>query len=89
MKLERILYASHRYHTNQVPIMKGWDEKGVKVKFLAQYQGVSEIHDYVDFHQLSPSLLTIVYNWIADRIYNPSVAEKKNRHFFYLVYTIH
>lgn len=83
MKLERILYASHRYHTNQVPIMKGWYEKGVKVKFLAQYQGVSEVHDYVEFHQLSPSLFTMMYNWIADKIYNPSVAESKKATLFF------
>lgn len=82
MKIERILYASHRYHTNQVPIMKGWYEKGVKVKFLAQYQGISEEHDYVEYHQLSPSLLTIVYNWIADKIYDPSIAEGKKSVFF-------
>lgn len=82
MKIERILYASHRYHTNQVPIMKGWYEKGVKVKFLAQYQGISEVHDYVEYHQLSPSLLTIVYNWIADKIYDPSIAESKKASLF-------
>ena len=53
----KILYVSHRYHTNQVHIMKGWHDRNVEVMFLAQYEGVSEIHDYVTFCRI---LFTII-----------------------------
>ena len=77
MKLERILYVSHRYHTNQVPVMKGWYESGVDVLFMAQYEGVSEVHDFVKFHRMKPSAATKLYNRYADSHYNASVAESK------------
>lgn len=77
-----ILYVSHRYHTNQVPIMKGWADYGAKVTFLAQYEGVSEVHDYVDFYIMKPSLLTKCCNWFIDKKYNPSIAEGKKTKFF-------
>lgn len=77
MKLERILYVSHRYHTNQVPIMKGWYESGVDVLFMAQYEGVSEVHDFVNFHKMKSSAITKLYNRYADSHYNASVAESK------------
>ena len=51
----KILYVAPRYHTNQVPIMKGWNECGVEVDFLAQYEGISEVHDYVQFFLMEPT----------------------------------
>ena len=77
MKLQRILYVSHRYHTNQVPIMKGWEDNRVEVLFLAQYEGVSEVHDYVRFKCMKPSVYTRCYNWFADSYYDASKAESK------------
>ena len=38
----RVLYMSHRYHTNQNTIMKGWVENGHEVCFLSQYAGKIE-----------------------------------------------
>lgn len=78
----KILYVSHRYHTNQVPIMKGWGEYGAEVTFLAQYKGVSEIYDFVDFHLMKPSLITKFSNWLIDKRYSPSVSEGKKTLFF-------
>lgn len=43
----RVLYMSHRYHTNQTTIMKGWKENGHKVCFLSQYAGKVEDYTYV------------------------------------------
>ena len=43
----RVLYMSHRYHTNQNTIMKGWVENGHKVCFLSQYAGKIEDYTYV------------------------------------------
>ena len=38
---------SHRYHTNQTTIMKGWKENGHEVRFLSQYAGRVEDYTYV------------------------------------------
>lgn len=74
---KKILYVAPRYHTNQVPIMRGWMEHGCKVMFMAEFQGVSEIHDYVEFVQLSPNWLSKrMFGWI-DKKYPPSQAEGK------------
>lgn len=43
----RVLYMSHRYHTNQNTIMKGWVENGHEVCFLSQYAGKIEDYTYV------------------------------------------
>lgn len=40
----KVLYMSHRYHTNQTTIMKGWKENGHEVLFLSQYAG--KVEDY-------------------------------------------
>ena len=43
----RVIYMSHRYHTNQTTIMKGWIERGHEIRFLSQYEGKIEDHTYV------------------------------------------
>ena len=43
----KVLYMSHRYHTNQTTIMKGWIENGHEVRFLSQYEGKIEDYTYV------------------------------------------
>lgn len=43
----RVLYMSHRYHTNQNTIMKGWVENGHEIRFLSQYAGRIEDYSYV------------------------------------------
>lgn len=43
----RVLYMSHRYHTNQNTIMKGWVENGHEIRFLSQYSGKIEDYTYV------------------------------------------
>lgn len=77
MKIKRIMYVSHRYHTNQIPVMQGWSEAGVRVKFLAQYQGAGEVHDYVEYHRLQSSLLFKIYLKIIKLYCKPNVIEKK------------
>lgn len=42
----RFLYVAPRYHTNQVPIMRGLKNKGHEICFLSQYAGKME--DYSD-----------------------------------------
>lgn len=43
----KVLYMSHRYHTNQTSIMKGWIENGHEVRFISQYAGKVEDYTYV------------------------------------------
>ncbi|MDE7016261.1 MAG: glycosyltransferase family 4 protein [Lachnospiraceae bacterium] len=43
----KVLYMSHRYHTNQTTIMKGWKENGHEIRFLSQYAGKVEDYTYV------------------------------------------
>lgn len=41
-----IVYIAPMFHTNQVPIVKGWLERGHKVSFICQYNGKTENHKY-------------------------------------------
>lgn len=41
-----ILYVAPMFHTNQVPIMKGWLEQGHKALFVCHYKGTTENHSY-------------------------------------------
>lgn len=41
-----IVYIAPMFHTNQVPITKGWKEQGHKVNFICQYKGKTENHQY-------------------------------------------
>lgn len=42
----RILYVAPRYHTNQIPIMRGLKREGHDICFLSQYVG--KVEDYAD-----------------------------------------
>lgn len=48
----RVLYVAPRYHTNQVPVIKGWLERGHQVVFLSQFAGEGE-----DYSDLQPMIL--------------------------------
>lgn len=43
----KVLYMSHRYHTNQNIIMKGWKENGHEICFISQFAGKIEDYTYV------------------------------------------
>lgn len=43
----RFLYIAPRYHTNQIPIMKGLTENGHEVCFISHYAGKIEDYTYV------------------------------------------
>lgn len=44
----KILYVAPRFHTNQIPIMKGFVEAGDEVKFISQYQGGTEDYTVIE-----------------------------------------
>ncbi|MBO5094472.1 MAG: glycosyltransferase family 4 protein [Lachnospiraceae bacterium] len=48
----RVLYVAPRYHTNQIPVVKGWIENGHQVKFISQFAGTPE-----DYSILQPVIL--------------------------------
>ena len=42
----KIVYVAPMFHTNQVPIVKGWLEHGHQAAFICQYKGRTENHQY-------------------------------------------
>lgn len=42
----RVLYVAPRFHTNQIPIVRGWLRNGHQVMFISQFAGKGE--DYAD-----------------------------------------
>lgn len=48
----RVLYVAPRYHTNQIPVMKGWQAGGHEVLFISQFAGTPE-----DYTVLKPIIL--------------------------------
>lgn len=45
----KVMYVASRYHSNQIPIVKGWLESGDEVCFVVQFKGGSE-----DYSLLTP-----------------------------------
>ena len=60
----KVLYMSHRYHTNQTTIMKGWKENGHDVRFLSQYRGKVEDYTYVQPIVVGYSKLFMAFDYI-------------------------
>lgn len=60
----KVIYMSHRYHTNQTTIMKGWIENGHEVRFLSQYEGKIEDYSYVKPIVVGYSGLFKVFDYI-------------------------
>lgn len=42
----KIIYVAPMFHTNQVPVIKGWLEHGHQAAFVCQYKGKTEDHSY-------------------------------------------
>ena len=70
-----ILYVAPRYHTNQVPIMRGWNKVGASVKFLVVYQGTIESCEFVDLQVIKPSLFSRIIYRLIDITCNPVKSE--------------
>lgn len=60
----KVLYMSHRYHTNQTTIMKGWKENGHEVRFLSQYAGKVEDYTYVKPIVVGYSKIFIAFDYL-------------------------
>lgn len=55
----KVMYVAPRYHTNQVPIIEGWQKNGDEVTFVSQYCGGTE-----DYTALEPIILGYPF-WFA------------------------
>ena len=56
-----IVYIAPMFHTNQVPITKGWREQGHNVDFICQHKGNTENHQYCTPYVMGYSL---IFNFI-------------------------
>lgn len=63
-----IVYIAPMFHTNQVPIVKGWVEHGDQVCFICQYRGKTENHDYCTPIVLGYSRLFLLINAVYKKI---------------------
>lgn len=59
----KVLYMSHRYHTNQNTIMKGWKENGHKICFISQFAGKIEDYTYVKPIVLGYGAVFRAFDW--------------------------
>ncbi len=76
----KVMYMSHRYHTNQNAIVRGWKQHGDEVLFLSQYAG--RIEDYTEITPvvIGYSLLYRFFDFIYVRIIarsNPAAVDLK------------
>lgn len=62
------VYIAPMFHTNQVPIVKGWVEHGDQVCFICQYRGKTENHDYCTPIVLGYSRLFLLINAVYKKI---------------------
>ena len=60
---------SHRYHTNQATIMKGWIENGHEVRFLSHARGSIEDYSYIKPIVLGYSKVYEAILWIYVNIF--------------------
>lgn len=76
----KVLYMSHRYHTNQTTIMKGWVENGHEIRYLSQYSGKIEDYSYVKPIVVGYSKLFMMIDYIYVHIIkrkDPFAVDKK------------
>lgn len=67
----RILYIAPRYHTNQIPIMKGMCEHGHEISFFSHYAGKIEDYSYVTPEIIGYSPLYKIYDTIYTKWLHP------------------
>lgn len=44
----RILYVAPRFHSNQIPIIRGWQQEGSEVLFVSQFSPAEEDHSILE-----------------------------------------
>lgn len=87
----RFLYVAPRYHTNQIPIMKGLKEQGHTVAFFSHYAGKIEDYSYIKPEIIGYSWLFQLFDFFYVKVLhknNPKVADKKLLRGFPSVYKL-
>lgn len=72
----RVLYVAPRYHTNQIPIMKGWIENGHEVMFVSQVTNASENHDILNPVVLGYSRLFRIFFHFSNILKNRTLPDE-------------
>ena len=67
-----IVYIAPMFHTNQVPIVKGWLEHNHNVTFICHYKGKTENHEYCSPHVLGYSKLFTFLEFIHGKLQSKS-----------------
>lgn len=65
----KVVYIAPMFHTNQVPIVKGWVENGDQAAFVCQYTGKTENHKYCTPYVLGYSGLFKAVNTLHSFLY--------------------
>ena len=76
----RFLYVAPRYHTNQIPIMKGLKERGHTVCFLSHYAGKIEDYTYLTSEVVGYSSIFKAVDYLYVHLLHkndPKAADKK------------
>ena len=64
----KIMYIAFMFHTNQVPIMKGWTESGQEAVFVSQTKGNTENHSVCSPFLLGYSKIFNLINGVYKKI---------------------
>jgi glycosyltransferase involved in cell wall biosynthesis len=67
-----ILFTAPRYHTNQIPIVKGLKEQNITVSYLVQYKGIIEDHALLEPMQFKESFVSKLINRLRQSHRNTS-----------------
>lgn len=70
----KVIYIAPMFHTNQVPIIKGWLEHGHQVIFVSQYKGKTENHQYCVPYILGYSGLFKAINSLRSSLFRKKAA---------------
>lgn len=68
-----ILYVASRYHTNQVPIIKGWLEAGDRAAFICQYRMQSEDYSVMEPVVLGYSRLFEAFLYLYKKLFHKRI----------------
>ncbi len=73
----KFLFTAPRYHTNQVPIVKGLKERGHEVRYFVVFIGATEDHTHCEPLVLKPSRTTVREKRKLEKTMSAEVVESK------------
>jgi glycosyltransferase involved in cell wall biosynthesis len=80
----KVLFSMPRYHTNQIPIFKGFITRGDELLCLVQYKGTTEDYSVLEPIMLKEGIISKAYKLYLSVRYKkqPSLVENKTGIFF-------